>query len=66
MNFVYQADGFTEEELDTEYQEIIKSFYKRPQILWYYMKMSLGNPTYLKRLSRFFLGFIGSKVGLNI
>jgi radical SAM superfamily enzyme YgiQ (UPF0313 family) len=66
MNFVYKADGFTEEKLDTEYQEIIKSFYKRPQILWYYTKMSLTNLTHLKRLSRFFLGFVSSKIGLNI
>jgi len=66
MNFVYQAEGFTKEELDYEYQEIIKSFYKRPQILWYYTKMSLVNFTHLKRLFRFFLGFAGSKVGLTI
>jgi hypothetical protein len=64
MNFVYKADGFTEKELDTEYQEIIKAFYKRPQILWYYTKMSLANLTHLKRLSRFFLGFAASKIGL--
>lgn len=62
MNFVYQADGFTEEELDHEYQEIIKAFYKRPQILLYYAKMSLSNLTHLKRLLLFFLGFIGSKI----
>jgi anaerobic magnesium-protoporphyrin IX monomethyl ester cyclase len=66
MNFVYQAEGFTEAELDSEYQEIIKSFYKRPQILWYYTKMSLANLTHLKRLSMFLLGFLGSKVGIKI
>jgi len=60
MNFVYQAEGFTKEELDKEYKEIIKSFYKRPQILWYYTKMSLANFTHLSRLFRFFLGFLNS------
>ena len=62
MNFVYQAEGFSEEQLDTQYQEIIKSFYKRPQILWYYTKMSLANLTHLKRLSMFFFGFLRSKI----
>lgn len=62
MNFVYQAEGFTEEKLDTEYQEIIKAFYKRPQILWYYTKMSLANLTHLKRLSMFFFSFLRSKI----
>jgi len=62
MNFVYQAEGFTEEQLDREYKEIIKSFYKRPQILWYYTKMSLINLTHLKRLTMFFFGFFRSKI----
>ncbi len=62
MNFVYQAEGFTEEELDREYKEIITAFYKRPQILIYYTKMSLANFTHLFRLLRFFIGFIASKI----
>jgi len=65
MNFVYQAEGFSEEELDKHYQEIIKSFYKRPQIMWYYTKMSLSNPTHLIRLTKFGLGFLRSKFGLK-
>lgn len=65
MNFVYQAEGFTAEELDAEYQEIIKSFYKRPQILWYYTKMSISNLTHLKRLGMFFLGFLRSKIVIS-
>ncbi len=66
MNFVYQAEGFSEAELDDEYKEIIKSFYKRVAILWYYTKMSLYNLTHLKRLFRFFLGFLGSKIGIKV
>ena len=62
MNFVYRAEGFTEKELDREYQEIIKSFYKRPKILWYYTKMSLVNLTHLKRLTMFFFYFLKSKI----
>jgi len=62
MNFIYQAEGFTEEELDKEYTEIIKAFYKRPQILWHYTKMSLVNLTHLKRLGMFFVGFVATKI----
>lgn len=62
MNFVYQAEGFTEEELDKEYKEILKGFYQRPQILVYYAKMSFANLTHLKRLLRFFIGFVASKL----
>ena len=62
MNFVYKADGFTQEDLDTHYTEIIKSFYKRPQILWHYTKMSLANLTHLKRLSMFLFGLLRSKL----
>ncbi len=62
MNFVYKAEGFTEEELDSEYKEIITAFYKRPQILFYYTKMSLYNLTHLKRLLYFFIGFLGTKI----
>ena len=62
MNFVYQAEGFTEEELDSQYKEIIKSFYKRNEILLYYTKMSFSNFTHLKRLGMFFLGLLGSKL----
>ena len=62
MNFVYQADGFTEKELDTQYQEIITAFYKRPKILWYYTKMSLYNLTHLKRLLRFGIAVLVSKL----
>ena len=61
MNFVYQAEGFTEEQLDTQYQEILTGFYKRPKILLYYTKMSLYNLTHLKRLLRFGLAVLNAK-----
>ena len=62
MNFVYQAEGFSEEELDTQYKEIITSFYKRNEILLYYIKMSFANLTHLKRLSIFLFAFLWSKI----
>ncbi|MDB2562673.1 B12-binding domain-containing radical SAM protein [Sulfurimonas sp.] len=62
MNFVYQAEGFTEEELDKEYKEIIGSFYKRFKIIVDYTKMSLANFTHLKRLLYFGLGYLVSKL----
>ena len=53
MNFVYKAEGFTEEELDKEYSDIIKTFYKRVKMLIYYTKMLIGNPLNMKRILTF-------------
>ena len=65
MNFVYTADGFTEEQLEEKYQEVIGSFYKRNDTLLHYTKMALANPTHLKRLLNMGVGVLKSKVGLK-
>lgn len=62
MNFVYEAEGLTARELDAEYQAIIKTFYKRAQILLHYTKMSFSNLTHLKRLSLFLIAAMSFKV----
>jgi len=62
MNFVYEPEGFTFDELNKEYKETIKTFYKRKHILLHYQSMVFSNPTHLIRLLRFFLGFLKSKV----
>jgi len=61
MNFVYEPEGFTFDELNKEYKETIKTFYKRPHILKHYQSMVFSNPTHLIRLMRFGLGFFKSK-----
>ncbi|EDZ63344.1 protein containing radical SAM domain protein/B12 binding domain [Sulfurimonas gotlandica GD1] len=62
MNFVYKAEAFTQEELDKEYKEVIATFYKRVKILLHYQNMALSNPTHIKRLLLFFLGFMKTKI----
>ena len=65
MNFVYTADGFTEDELEEKYQEVIGSFYQRKTIMFHYTKMALANPTHLIRLLKMGIGVLKAKVGLK-
>ena len=65
MNFVYTADGFTEDELEDKYQEVIGSFYQRKSIMFHYTKMALANPTHLIRLLKMGIGVLKAKVGLK-
>lgn len=62
MNFVWAPEGMTVEELDRHYQDILVSFYRRPRIGWYYLKLTLQYPNHFYRLLRFLLGFLGAKL----
>ncbi|MBE9516424.1 MAG: B12-binding domain-containing radical SAM protein [Proteobacteria bacterium] len=61
MNFVWSPEGFTAEELDREYQEVLTSFYKRRQVGHHYLKMTLQHPNHMARLLRFGAGFVAAK-----
>jgi radical SAM superfamily enzyme YgiQ (UPF0313 family) len=62
MNFVWAPEGMTVEELDKHYQQILTSFYKRPSIGHYYLKLTLQYPNHFTRLLRFLLGFAAAKL----
>ncbi len=62
MNFVWAPEGITVKELDRHYQEILKAFYKRPQIGWYFTKLTFSYPNHFYRLLRFGLGFLKAKL----
>lgn len=62
MNFVWAPEGMTVEELDRHYQDILLAFYKRPQMLLYYLKMTLHHPNHLYRLLRFLFGLLKAKL----
>jgi radical SAM superfamily enzyme YgiQ (UPF0313 family) len=62
MNFVYAPDGISVEELDSEYQLVLKSFYKRPDIRRQYLRMSVENPMHFWRLFWSGSGFFRAKV----
>ncbi len=61
MNFIWSPKGLTVEELDRQYQEILMAFYRRPQIGFYYMKLTLMYPNHFVRLLRFGLGYLTAK-----
>ncbi len=62
MNFVWTPEGISVEELDRHYQQILKWFYKRPQVAHYYLGMMLRYPGHFVRLLRFGLGFVHAKL----
>jgi len=62
MNFVWAPEGMSIEELDRHYQEVLSGFYRRPKILWYYIKMTLNYPNHLLRLLRCGLGYMNAKL----
>jgi radical SAM superfamily enzyme YgiQ (UPF0313 family) len=53
MNFVWESDNLTIDELDKNYVSILKSFYVRPKMQWYYTKFTFKHPTHLFRLLKF-------------
>ena len=62
MNFVWAPEGISVEELDREYQNVLVSFYRRPRIGLYYLKLTVQHPEHLYRLLRFFAGFLRAKL----
>ena len=62
MNFVWAPDGITVKELDRQYQQILKAFYKRPKIGHYYFQLTLQYPNHFFRLLRFGTGFLKAKL----
>jgi radical SAM superfamily enzyme YgiQ (UPF0313 family) len=56
MNFVWAPEGFTVEELDQEYQRMLKAFYRRPRVTWHYAQLLMSYPNHGRRLSKFLFG----------
>lgn len=61
MNFVWAPEGISVEELDRHYQQILTTFYRRPGVGYYYLKLTIRYPNHLLRLLRFGLGFLAAK-----
>ena len=62
MNFVWAPEGISIEELDRHYQEVLSGFYRRPKIIWYYIKMTLSYPNHMLRLLRCGIGYGNAKL----
>lgn len=66
MNFLWQPEGLTIQELDQEYQNILKGFYKQRRVLHKYVAMSLRHPEHLQRLARFLGGYLLAKLRSHV
>ncbi|MCI0653649.1 MAG: hypothetical protein L0Y39_04125, partial [Methylococcaceae bacterium] len=62
MNFIWAPEGLTIKELDFEYQNILKCFYKQRRVMHKYIVLAIQDPAHLKRLFRFLLGFLQAKI----
>lgn len=62
MNFLWTTEGFTAEELDAEYNDLIRSFYRRRQIGRYYLGLALQHPGHLTRSITFLAAMLKSKL----
>jgi radical SAM superfamily enzyme YgiQ (UPF0313 family) len=61
MNFVWAPDGISVEDLDREYQQVLRSFYQRRDVRHEYVRMSVENPMHLWRLMWSGAGFFKAK-----
>lgn len=62
MNFLWAPEGLTVAKLDEEYQQMLQSFYKRPDVLFKYFIFSVRYPKHLWRLMHFGLGYFKAKM----
>ena len=62
MNFIWESEEITHEELDKEYREILGTFYRRHRVRLYYLKMIFKNPKHLGRLLLFIGGWAKATV----
>ena len=61
MNFLWSPEGISVEALDRHYQDVLVKFYRRPRMIWYYIKFTLRYPAHLARLSRFLFHYLMAK-----
>ncbi|NOR79574.1 MAG: radical SAM protein [Methyloprofundus sp.] len=62
MNFIWAPEGFTVEELDTEYQSILRAFFQRMKVGHSYIFIGLKYPKHFTRLYRFLTGYAQAKL----
>jgi len=53
MNFVWEPDAMSIDELNKQYIDVLTSFYTRPKIAWYYTKFTFRHPGHFMRLLKF-------------
>ena len=63
MNFIWTADGLTQDQLNKSYREILTSFYMQHRVQKHYARFTLRHPHHLLRLGKFLLLMAWSKTG---
>lgn len=62
MNFLWTAEGLTQEQLDKNYREILTGFYMQHRVQKHYARFTLKHPHHLLRLGKFLLLMAHSKI----
>jgi anaerobic magnesium-protoporphyrin IX monomethyl ester cyclase len=62
MNFIWAPEGLSIPELDSEYQAILKGFYRQRRVMHEYLALAVKDPNHLLRLARFLFGYLKAKV----
>lgn len=62
MNFLWTPEDLTQDELDTNYRQLLMSFYQTPRISWYYTKFTFKYPRHFWRLLKFLTLMIRAKI----
>lgn len=61
MNFLWTPEDLTQEQLDSNYRQLLMGFYQTPKISWYYTKFTLRYPMHFLRLIKFLGLMVKSK-----
>jgi radical SAM superfamily enzyme YgiQ (UPF0313 family) len=62
MNFLWTPEGLSQQELDSNYRQLLIGFYQSPKVNWYYTKFTLRHPYHFIRLLKFLLLMLRSKM----
>lgn len=62
MNFIWTAEGLTQEQLDKNYKDILLAFYTQHRVGMHYVRFTLRHPMHFFRLMKFLLLMMKSKI----
>jgi radical SAM superfamily enzyme YgiQ (UPF0313 family) len=61
MSFCFMPRGLSEDVLETYFDHLYRTFYKRPDVLWSLARLLMQEPRYIKRLASSSLVYVRSK-----
>ena len=66
MNFIWTAEGLSQEQLDKSYREILTGFYMQHRVQKHYARFTFKHPHHLLRLAKFIGLMVWSKTSARI